>query len=176
MTNLSAPAHCLDGDFEALILEKYQVKVIDRTGVPWNVVFEGSRDNLIAMYNGHWGDSPIDADSDLLSEPTIPRAVVAIKLGNRVPKIPFILQTTLTILDLDTSIETAIALKNQIESLYGEYYALSHPDWTWNDTHDHDRDALIELEEIIRASKNPPLDEDLVSSFRNVKWKNIYQK
>lgn len=42
--------------------------------------------------------------------------------------------------------------------------------------HDCDRDALIELEEVIRASVATPLDLDLVSNFRTPEWRAPYWK
>lgn len=75
MTLLTVPAHCLDADFEANILKQYQVKIIDRSNEPWSVVFEGSSESLVSMYNENWGDQPIGVESDFLSEPTLSKKV-----------------------------------------------------------------------------------------------------
>ncbi len=55
MSKLIAESHNFDAEFEAEILQNYNVKVVDKTNAPWNVVFEGTIDNLIKMHLEHWG-------------------------------------------------------------------------------------------------------------------------
>ena len=54
MTKLTVESHCLDDDFKMTIKKDYNVNVIDESNAPWSVVFEGSKENLIRMYNEHW--------------------------------------------------------------------------------------------------------------------------
>lgn len=63
MTQLTTCAYCFDEEFEAMILNAYGVRVIDKTDVPYSVVFEGDREKLAQMYTAHW--SP-DSDEDIL--------------------------------------------------------------------------------------------------------------
>lgn len=59
MSTITLPAFCLDEEFESLILEDHNVRIIDRTDSPWNVTFEGSRENLISMVRIHWSEDDI---------------------------------------------------------------------------------------------------------------------
>jgi hypothetical protein len=92
------------------------------------------------------------------------------------PKLPFVLQTDLQTIDENTTAERARALSQQIEALYDAYYANStlEGEHSWYDMHQRDHDALIELEEVVRASSKPPLDVGLVAGFRNKDWRNDY--
>lgn len=49
-------AHSIDDEFEALILQDYDVKITDRSGEPWSVIFEGTRENLLRMVKEHWSE------------------------------------------------------------------------------------------------------------------------
>lgn len=53
---LELDAHSIDDEFEELILKNYDVKISDRSGEPWSVIFEGTREQLILMVKDHWGD------------------------------------------------------------------------------------------------------------------------
>jgi hypothetical protein len=87
------------------------------------------------------------------------------------PTTPLVLLSSMTTLSAATTLEEARQWQSEIESLYTAHYGNAQPVWTWNDTHDLDRDVLIELEEIVRAHKAPPLDTDLVCSFTNPNWR-----
>lgn len=96
-------------------------------------------------------------------------------MSKEIPKYPFVLRTSLSTINENTTAEEAKKLVKQIEVLYDQYFGEAEPIWTWGDIHDLDRDALIELNEVIRAASNPPLDTELVSSFRTDHWKKHYQ-
>lgn len=72
MTFLTVESHDLNEEFEQTIERDYGVRVTDRSDEPWCVVFEGARDQLILMYNQHWGNEDpeheLKADSPLLTE------------------------------------------------------------------------------------------------------------
>ena len=91
------------------------------------------------------------------------------------PDTPFVVQTSLTTIDEATSADQARSWTLEIEARYDGYFGNPEPTWTWNEVHDLDRDALIELEEVVRASRRPPIDLDLVSSFRTPDWRKPYQ-
>lgn len=61
---LELDAHSIDDEFEQIILKDYDVRIADRSGEPWSVVFEGTRDQLLAMVSNHWGDSVEVSDDD----------------------------------------------------------------------------------------------------------------
>lgn len=67
-------AHSLDGEFESIILRDYGVVVSDRTGEPWSVIFEGSRDGLARMVQDHWGGSIELQPEDFTPAPAEPAA------------------------------------------------------------------------------------------------------
>lgn len=92
------------------------------------------------------------------------------------PKIPLALLSSVTVIDSTTTAAQARQWQEELEALYTKHFRNPDPTWTWNDVHDCDRDVLIELEEVIRASKQPPLDLDLVSSFRTSEWRAPYWK
>ena len=92
------------------------------------------------------------------------------------PPIPLVLLSSVTLIDSTTTTEQARRWQIELESLYNSHYRDPEPVWTWDDVQDLDRDALIELEEVIRAGKTPPLDLDLVSSFRTPDWRKPYWK
>lgn len=54
MSILKTDAHCVEGDFEAMILKDYGVKIINREHTPWEYTFQGTRESLINMYRDHW--------------------------------------------------------------------------------------------------------------------------
>lgn len=58
-------AHSLDDEFEELILKNYDVKIVDRNGEPWSVIFEGTREQLLIMVKDHWGDHMEISDDEL---------------------------------------------------------------------------------------------------------------
>jgi hypothetical protein len=72
---LSTCAHCLDDEFEEQILADYGVRVSDKQGAPWTVVFSGTRDGLIGMFNDNWpeGDTAnlISLATDQVTEVTV---------------------------------------------------------------------------------------------------------
>lgn len=72
MTFLTIEAHGLDEEFQAEIHDQFGVTVKDRENESCFVVFEGPRENLIAMYNKHWavGDEEnfLRSDSPWLGE------------------------------------------------------------------------------------------------------------
>lgn len=92
----------------------------------------------------------------------------------KAPYTPFAQTSSITVIDESTTAAQAEQWKNEIESRYNEFFG--NPTWTWNEVHDCDRDILIELEEVVRSSKNPPMDMDLVSSFRTPDWRKAYSK
>jgi len=53
---LELDAHSIDVEFEETILREYDVKIIDRSGEPWSVIFEGTREQLRSMVKNNWGD------------------------------------------------------------------------------------------------------------------------
>lgn len=53
---LELDAHSIDDEFEQTILREYDVKITDRSGEPWSVIFEGTREQLRAMIKNNWGD------------------------------------------------------------------------------------------------------------------------
>lgn len=57
-------AHSIDDEFEQIILKDYGVKIVDRSGEPWSVIFEGTRDQLSAMVLSHWTDKIELSDDD----------------------------------------------------------------------------------------------------------------
>jgi hypothetical protein len=59
---LELDAHSIDDEFEQIILRDHDVKITDRSGEPWSVVFEGTRDQLSAMVANHWGGMEISDD------------------------------------------------------------------------------------------------------------------
>ena len=89
MTFLTVCAYDLNEEIIADILKEYQVTVKDRSNDPWAVVFEGSRDNLISMFNKHWTDGGDIADQLESSSPwltevfVVPeiKAIEKIKIG-----------------------------------------------------------------------------------------------
>lgn len=92
------------------------------------------------------------------------------------PKIPLVLLSSVTVIDSTTTAAQARQWQSELEVLYTKHFRNPEPTWTWNDVHDCDRDVLIELEEVIRASTKPPLDLELVSSFRTSEWRAPYWK
>jgi len=54
---LELDAHSIDDEFEQIILRDHDVRITDRSGEPWSVVFEGTREQLLAMVSNHWGDT-----------------------------------------------------------------------------------------------------------------------
>jgi hypothetical protein len=58
-------AHSLDDGFEELILKNYDVKIVDRNGEPWSVMFEGTREQLLIMVKDHWGEHMEISDDEL---------------------------------------------------------------------------------------------------------------
>lgn len=92
------------------------------------------------------------------------------------PPIPLVLLSSVTVIDHATTAIQARLWQEEIETLYNKHYRNPEPTWTWEDVHDCDRDALIELEEVIRASVAPPLDLELVSSFMTPEWRAPYWK
>ena len=90
------------------------------------------------------------------------------------PPIPLVIQTGITVINAQTSVQDASVWSLELESLYIQYFGASCLSWTWDDMNDLDRDATIELDEVLRASRNPPLDESLVSSFLEPNWRQTY--
>lgn len=92
------------------------------------------------------------------------------------PKIPLALLSGIRVINLKTSSRQAHAWQEELETLYSRYFKDPSPTWTWNDMHDLDRDAMVELEEIIRAGIKPPVSTDLVCSFLTPDWRKPYWK
>lgn len=63
---LELDAHSIDDEFEKRILKDYDVKITDRRGEPWLVMFEGSREQLLAMVSAHWGDHMKISDNEFM--------------------------------------------------------------------------------------------------------------
>lgn len=63
---LELDAHSIDDEFERIILKDHDVKIADRSGEPWSVVFEGTREQLLAMVANHWGDTVEVSDDDFV--------------------------------------------------------------------------------------------------------------
>lgn len=81
MTFLTVCAHDLTDDFEKTINTDYQVVIRDKSNEPWSVVFEGDRDNLIAMFNAFWTngdeDELLDSSSPWLTEVFVAKEPIA---------------------------------------------------------------------------------------------------
>lgn len=63
---LELDAHSIDDEFEELILNSYNVEITDRSGEPWSVIFEGTREQLVLMVKDQWGDHMEISDGDFL--------------------------------------------------------------------------------------------------------------
>ncbi|KQN65197.1 hypothetical protein ASF04_19995 [Duganella sp. Leaf61] len=61
---LELDAHSIDDEFEQLILRDHDVHISDRSGEPWSVEFEGTREQLTAMVKNHWGEDIELSDDD----------------------------------------------------------------------------------------------------------------
>lgn len=72
MTFLTVEAFDLTEEAEETFARDFGVTIKDRSQEPFCVVFEGTRENLIAMFNEHWTDGDpdmaLEADSPWLSE------------------------------------------------------------------------------------------------------------
>lgn len=55
MERITLAAFCLSPEFEADILAKYDVKIVNKTNAPWEVAFKGTPANLFAMQVEHFG-------------------------------------------------------------------------------------------------------------------------
>lgn len=64
--SLELDAHSIDNEFEQIILRDHDVRITDRSGEPWSVVFEGTREQLLAMVSSHWGDTVEVSDEDFV--------------------------------------------------------------------------------------------------------------
>jgi hypothetical protein len=62
LSYLVIDSHGLDDEFEALIMNKYGVKVYDKTNEPWTVVFQGAKCGLIKMVQEHWYENETDEE------------------------------------------------------------------------------------------------------------------
>lgn len=62
-------AHSIDEEFEISIFKNFGVKIIDRSGEPWSVIFEGTQESLRAMTLQHWGDIKINVSDFQKSDP-----------------------------------------------------------------------------------------------------------
>lgn len=68
---LNIDGHCIDDEFIELIKKEYDVEIIGSIENPWNIVFKGSKKNLIKMYKDHWNqdfDNEVDSLDDWLTE------------------------------------------------------------------------------------------------------------
>lgn len=92
------------------------------------------------------------------------------------PDLPLALTSSITIINGHTSLEQARKWMLEIEARYNTLFGETEPTWTWNDVHDCDRDVLVELEEVMRSRNSPPMDLDLVSSFRTPSWRLPYNR
>jgi hypothetical protein len=89
-----------------------------------------------------------------------------------IPITPLILLTGISHITTQTSKEQAKAWTKELEALYTAHYQ-SDQSWTWDDTHDLDRDAFVELEAIMEASDHLPLGNGLISSFLTPEWRTL---
>ena len=64
MAFLTVDAYDLSDEFEREISKQYGVSIKDKS-VPWAVVYEGEREQLVAMYNQNWTEGDVN---DFLSE------------------------------------------------------------------------------------------------------------
>lgn len=55
LRRFSAPAHCMDADFFKE-LNRLNCKVVDASGAPWDVTFEGTAAALRELYDTNWQD------------------------------------------------------------------------------------------------------------------------
>jgi len=92
-----------------------------------------------------------------------------------VPITPLCVKSGITVITENTSKEQARIWLAEIESLYNAHHNEAEPTWTWDHVHDLDRDAMVELEEIIGASDRYPLTLELISTFRDQAWRRLYQ-
>lgn len=63
---LELDAHSIDDEFEQRILKDYDVKITDQTGEPWSVMFEGPREQLLAMVAALWGAHMKISDNEFM--------------------------------------------------------------------------------------------------------------
>lgn len=63
---LEIDAHSIDDEFEKTIDRDYGVRITDRSGEPWAVVFQGTREQLTRMVRDHWGDQISLNDRDFV--------------------------------------------------------------------------------------------------------------
>lgn len=87
------------------------------------------------------------------------------------PALPFVMQSSITCINETTQFYQAVQWRAELESQYNQYFG--NTEWDWNDVHEVDRDAIIELEEVIRSYAKPPMDMEVVTSFRSESWRNI---
>jgi len=92
------------------------------------------------------------------------------------PALPLALQTGITVIDDQMTIEEAHERMGELEALYDTYFGEVENSWTWHDAHPLDHSAFVELQEVIRAGTKPPLDANLVSQFRTVEWRKPFSK
>lgn len=88
------------------------------------------------------------------------------------PKKPFVLKSSITVINKKTSVSKAKIWLEEIETYYDSYFAEIPPIWTWDQVNDVDCSALIELSEIVRADRHPPLDESIITCFSQNYWRN----
>jgi Potential Queuosine, Q, salvage protein family len=98
-------------------------------------------------------------------------ADVAIKPA---PIVPFALLTGISVIDEGTTLEQAKEWSAELEAAYDAYFGDMLPFWTWGDMHECDCSAMVELHEVIRASKVQPLDSTLLTGFRKADWRSTF--
>lgn len=87
------------------------------------------------------------------------------------PPNPLILSTSITVINTSTTLQQADAWAVELNVLYDQYFGSTMPRWTWDHIHNLDRDAFLELEEVIRASKYPPINAALLTRFQTDEWR-----
>ena len=87
------------------------------------------------------------------------------------PVTPLVLMTTITVISPETTQDDAKRWAHELEIAYDAHYAESPPDWTWDDCHELDHDAFVELNEIRRGKAHFPLAVELISAFRSHDWR-----
>lgn len=57
LVRVGLPTHVGGEQLEATMTE-LDIRVVDDTNAPWDVIYEGTEEALRKMYDEHWGDDP----------------------------------------------------------------------------------------------------------------------
>ena len=90
------------------------------------------------------------------------------------PTVPLVLKTPITVINEHTTVQAASLWSLALEMAYVQYYGEGCLDWTWDDMHEMDCAAMVELDEVLRAYRDPPLDANLVTAFKDPTWRQRF--